>query len=377
MIAPVQPMTRPYRIGVVFGTRPEVIKLYPVLAALQSHVEDGSVVVRTISTGQQRELLAQVLRLFDCKADYDFDLMRDGQALAHAHARMVTSLTGVYHDEHFDRVLVQGDTLTSFSAAMCAFYAQIPVAHIEAGLRTWDIGHPYPEEVHRRWISACSDIHFCPTESARRNLMDEGIPARDTLLVGNTVIDAMRLVEHRVAPPSELPSPRGRRLFVTVHRRENHARLEEDILPAIAAIVCANPDLDVVVSMHPNPCVLEPTRRALGHLERVHLTEPLDYTESLGLVRQSTLVVTDSGGLQEEATALGTPVLVVRRLTERMEAVSAGNALVIGTTADEVANRIQRVLDDDALRARMSVPSEVFGDGHAADRIVAHLLEDL
>jgi len=364
----------PYRLGVVFGTRPEAIKLYPLLVALAPYVEQGAVSLRTISTGQQPDLLEQSLDLLGIQPDYALSVGAGGSNLATLHARMTESLTTVFHDEPLDFLFVQGDTLTAFSAALAAFYARIPVHHVEAGLRTWDPNHPFPEEVHRRWITHVTHTHYCPTVQAQRNLIQEGVPASCAILVGNTVIDAMRLVNNRIAYPTELPAPVGRRIFFTSHRRENLDRLEGHILPAIRSVVTQNPDVDVVVSVHPNPVVEQAMQRYLQGHERIHLMRPLDYTEALGLVRDSTLVVTDSGGLQEEATAMGTPVLVLRRVTERIEAVDAGCALVIGTDAQSMSERICGVLNDAALLAQMAQPSRVFGDGYAAERIVAHVL---
>jgi len=369
-------LNAPLRIGLVFGTRPEVIKLYPLWSALQPYVATGKVDVSAISTGQQRELLAQGLGFFGWTPEYEFDLMRDGDELAAMHARILSSLACLYRDEHFDWIVVQGDTLTAWTAAMAAFYARIPVAHVEAGLRTWDPEHPFPEEVHRRWITACATLHFCPTEAARRNLLAEGTSPRDVLLVGNTVVDAVRLVSDRIESPAPRLSHAPRRLFLTVHRRENHSRLVKDILPAIKRVVREAPDVEVVVSVHPNPAVREPLLRQLGGLDRVQLMPPLSYGATLGLVRDSTLVVTDSGGLQEEAAVLGTPVMVLRRVTERIEAVRAGNALVIGTDVGQVAGHILEIVKDDHRLGQMARPSDVFGDGHAAERIAALLAGD-
>ncbi len=240
--------------------------------------------------------------------------------------------------------------------------------------RTWDPNHPFPEEIHRRWITHVTHTHYCPTVQAQSNLIQEGVSPDRTVLVGNTVIDAMRLVTDRITHPDELPASVGRRIFFTSHRRENLDRLEGHILPAIRTVVEQSKDVDVVVSVHPNPLVEQAMHRYLAGHERIHLMRPLDYTEALGLVRDSTLVVTDSGGLQEEATALGTPVLILRRVTERIEAVDAGCALVVGTDAHSISQRIMAVLDDDSVLNQMAKPSRVFGDGYAADRIVAHLL---
>jgi len=366
----------PVRLGVVFGTRPEAIKLYPLLVALAPQVERGAVALCTISTGQQPDLLEQSLQLLNISPDYELALGRGGSNLATTHARMVESLTTVMHDESLDGVLVQGDTLTAFSAALAAFYARIPVHHVEAGLRTWDPNHPFPEEIHRRWITHVTHTHYCPTVQAQSNLIQEGVSPDRIVLVGNTVIDAMRLVNERITLPNELPKSGGRRIFFTSHRRENLDRLEGHILPAIRTIVEQSRDVDVVVSVHPNPAVEQAMHRYLAGHERIHLMRPLDYTEALGLVRDSTLVVTDSGGLQEEATALGTPVMILRRVTERIEAVDAGCALVVGTDAHSVSQRIMAVLDDESVLNQMAKPSRVFGDGYAADRIVAHLLGD-
>lgn len=376
MTQPPLPSGRPQRILAVVGTRPEVIKLAPVLRALQPTVHAGRVQLRVVDTGQQPDLAQAALASFGLRPDHQLRLDRDDDDLSALHAALLAPLATLMARERPDRVLVQGDTSSALAGAMAAFYAGVPVAHIEAGLRTWDPASPFPEEMHRRWITACADLHFCPTEGARRNLLDEGVDRRTVHLVGNTVIDALELTRERAAPPAELTGIAGRVVYVTVHRRENLGRLESHILPTLARVLQGAPDVHLLWPLHPHPAIGATVRAQLGAHPRVHLRPGLDYAASLGLIQRCALVLTDSGGLQEEATALGAPVLVLRGVTERVEAVTSGNARICGTDPEAAAARILEVLGDAALSARMARPSDVFGQGHAAHRIVQILLGD-
>lgn len=368
------------RVAIVLGTRPEVIKLWPLLRALQPAVDAGQISLFVLSTGQQRDLLDQALAFFAIERDADLDLMdpeHPGERMEAVFGRAIERIGKWLRRERIDRVVVQGDTLSALAAAQAAFYAGIPISHVEAGLRTWDHGRPFPEEAHRRAIALFADQHFCPTPQSLENLRRDGIDTRHAHIVGNTVIDAVHLVLPRSHVPASLPAHPGRRLFVTVHRRENHARLPTELLPAIRRVVAAHPDTDAVVSVHPNPAVRRAMTRALVGADRVHLLAPLDYAATIGLVRQATLVITDSGGLQEEATAIGTPLVVLRDITERNEAVDSGNAVLSAGGAPAIAKAIGDLLDNDAARLRMAQPSDVFGRGDAAPQIARLLLDRL
>jgi UDP-N-acetylglucosamine 2-epimerase (non-hydrolysing) len=370
----------PPRIGIVLGTRPEVIKLFPLIRALQPFVEAGNVAVEVLSTGQQRELLDQVLGWLGVVPDCDLQAMNSndpGENPALLHARLVTEISHWLRDRQIDRCVVQGDTSSAHAGALAAHYLRVPVSHVEAGLRTWDTRQPFPEEMHRQAIAIVADQHFCPTPRALQNLRTANINTTNAWMVGNTVVDAVRLCRARVEPPRDLPEKRDFRLYVTVHRRENHDRLQSAILPAIARVVADNQNLDAVVSVHPNPAVRAAVQQTLSGVERVHLRLPLDYGASLAMVRDATLVVTDSGGLQEEAAALGTPVVVLRQLTERQEAIEYGHAIMPGTGAVQIAHTLHGLLQDPVTRAAMSRPSAAFGDGYAAQRIAARIVDSL
>lgn len=371
------------RLGIIFGTRPEVIKLFAVLKALEPAIDAGQVIVRVLSTGQQRQLVDQTMRWFGIQPDEDLDVMAHSGSddPAALHTRLMAGLHGWMKAERLDRCVVQGDTSTAHAAALTAFYLRVPVSHIEAGLRTWDRDQPWPEELHRRGIALCADQHFCPTAEALHNLEETKIVApKDgrAWVVGNTVVDALRLSTQRMPPPVPDPHMEAKtpnlRLFVTLHRRENQPLLTSDILPALRRVIADHPHVTAVVSVHPNPTVRRAVARELTGVPRIELRPPLDYGETLALVRDAALVVTDSGGLQEEATALGTPVVVLRQRTERAEAVDAGCAILPGTGAMAIAQTLHRLLTDHQARAQMARKSDVFGDGHAAERIVEHVL---
>lgn len=352
----------------VFGTRPEAIKLAPLIDVLR---RDPSFSVKVCVTGQHREMLAQVLQFFDIVPDSDLEVMTPGQELAGIAAATLAKLPDVLRDMKPDLVVVQGDTTSAFAAGLAAFYARIDVAHVEAGLRSGDPAAPWPEEVNRRLLSVVARFHFAPTEEARENLLREGIDPARVYVTGNTVIDALQATVARIAGDDALPylDPARRLILVTGHRRESFGEGLESICSALAAIAREHDDVEIVYPVHLNPQVQEPVQRILGGHPRVHLIDPVDYRTFVYLMTRSHFILTDSGGVQEEAPTLGKPVLVMRDTTERPEAVQAGNALLVGTQRDTIVAAANRLLRDAAHHASMSRPSTVFGDGHAAERI--------
>jgi UDP-N-acetylglucosamine 2-epimerase (non-hydrolysing) len=357
----------------IFGTRPEAIKLAPVIQQLNA---EPDLAVRIAVTGQHRQMLDQTLAVFTLVPDHDMAIMQPGQTLSELTSRLLPPLDALIAAENPAAVLVQGDTTTAFVAALAAFYRRVPVGHVEAGLRTNDRYAPFPEESNRRLISSLASWHFAPTEQARRALLHEGIVEHDILLAGNTVIDALQQV---LASTSAPPSPVGaeqRLLLVTAHRRENFPRLEA-ICRAIRRLTDAYADLAVVYPVHLNPNVQEPVYRLLGDHSRIHLLSPLDYVAFVHLLARADLVLTDSGGLQEEGPALGKPVLVLRDVTERPEGVVAGVVEMMGTEEDRIVARVARLLDDQQAYATMARAVSPYGDGHASQRIVAFLRDRL
>lgn len=365
--------TRRITVAAVFGTRPEAIKLAPVIRELRRLSKRFRVVV--LATGQHRQMLDQVLRLFGIRPDHDLDVMRPGQSLGEVMVRMLSGIERVLAAERPDVVLVQGDASSAFAGALAAYYQRIPVGHVEAGLRTGDKYAPFPEEGNRRFISAVADWHFAPTREARANLRAESVPARRIFVTGNTVIDALQFVRQnraRCRLPVRL-NPARRLILVTGHRRENFGPAFQSICRGIALIVERNPDVEVVYPVHLNPNVRGPVLGLLGGRERLHLLEPLEYLPFVRLMERSHFMLTDSGGIQEEAPALGKPVLVMRDRTERPEAVSAGTARLVGTGATRLVREAERLLRSPELYRRMARARNPFGDGTAAPRIVAIL----
>lgn len=362
------------KVLTVVGTRPEGIKLAPVIRALR---DTPAVEGRVCATGQHRGMLDQVLQVFGVVPDHDLDVMQPGQTLAGVAARVLERLEPVLLRERPDWVLVQGDTTTAAMASLCAFYCGIRVGHVEAGLRTFDRRQPFPEEVNRRLTAVVADLHFAPTEHARRNLVREGVPPGEVLVTGNTVIDAL-LAASRVgqAAPAVLAGvpPERRVVLATVHRRESFGAPLRDVCAALADTVRSHPDVHLVLPVHPNPQVSGAVREQLGALDRVTLCPPLDYLSLVQVLQRAHAVVTDSGGLQEEAPGLGKPVLVVRDTTERPEAVEAGTARLVGTARHRVRAELARLLDDEAHYLSMARAVNPFGDGQAAPRIVQALL---
>lgn len=367
-------MEEPVRALVAFGTRPEAVKMAPVVRALGA---DPAFDVRVLSTAQHREMLDQVTRLFGLRVDYDLDAMRERQALPGLTARILEGAADVLGGAPPDVVLVHGDTTTTFAVALAAFYAQVPVGHVEAGLRSHRRWEPFPEEMNRRLVSTIATWHYAPTERNRANL---GAEARDVWVTGNTVIDALLSV---VGPAYRFHAPElgrvdfaGRRVIgLTCHRRENLGAPLARMLAAVRDEAAARDDVEVVFPVHRNPAVREVAERELGGAPRVHLVEPLDYGDFSNLMARCSLMLTDSGGVQEEAPALDVPVIVLRDVTERPEAVEAGCALLAGTTYEGVRRSLGALLDDAALYARMAAAPDPYGDGHAAERIRAALRE--
>jgi len=361
----------------IFGTRPEAIKMAPVIEAMTREPELFD--VRICVTAQHREMLDDVLDTFNIHPDYDLDLMRERQSLSNLTARIFNALEPVICQEKPDWLLVQGDTTTTMAAGLVGYYHRVKIGHIEAGLRTNDKFQPFPEEVNRRIIGAVADLHFAPTESARRNLIREGVNNRNILVTGNTVIDALLEVvglhcDFAEALPSEIPLDK-RILLVTAHRRENFGQPIQAICKALEAIAKNYAgDVHIVYPVHFNANVWEPVHTLLAGISNITLSEPLDYLSFVHLMNHSHIVLTDSGGLQEEAPSLGKPVLVLRNITERPEAVDAGTARVVGTQTEQIVRQVQRLLDDSAAYAEMASAVNPYGDGHAAERICEALL---
>ncbi|HTG38214.1 non-hydrolyzing UDP-N-acetylglucosamine 2-epimerase [Sphingomonas sp.] len=362
------------RILIIFGTRPEAIKLFPVIAALR---ERPGLDVRVCVTAQHRGLLDQVLDIADVTPDIDLDLMEPGQSLDRLTARLLTGLGEVMDAERPDRVIVQGDTATAMVGALVAYYRKLPVAHVEAGLRSGDIYHPWPEEVNRRIVAPIADLHFAPTQTAADALLRENIAADIVHVTGNTVIDALLWTRARIAERPDLAAGLdtladrfvGRRVvLVTTHRRENFGGGMENIARAIDRIA-EREEVAVVFPCHPNPNVVSVMDRMLGDRANIARIDPLDYPHFIRALDLSTIVLTDSGGVQEEAPALGKPVLVMRETTERPEGVAAGTARLVGTDPERIVSEIFSLLDDKAAYSAMARAHNPFGDGHAAARI--------
>jgi UDP-N-acetylglucosamine 2-epimerase (non-hydrolysing) len=391
-------MEQKKRVMLVFGTRPEAIKVAPLVKAFQKHTDRFETVVCV--TGQHREMLDQVLHLFDIKPDYDLNIMKQGQDLYDVTARVLTGLRDVLKEAKPDVVFVHGDTSTSMSAALAAFYQQIPVAHIEAGLRTHNIYSPWPEEMNRQITSRISVYNLAPTALSKENLLKEGIDESTITVTGNTVIDALYMVLDKIKSdkslqseikdtllesglPGEMvedfmsPLPNKRKLvLITGHRRENFGDGFINMCNAIKTLTEKYPDVDFVYPMHLNPNVRKPIKEIFGEIPtdtNIHFIEPLEYLPFVYLMNQSTLVLTDSGGIQEEAPGLGKPVLVMRDTTERPEAVDAGTVKLVGTNYDLIVSETSRLLDDQEYYNTMSQANNPYGDGQACERIIEFL----
>lgn len=364
----------------VFGTRPEAIKMAPVAIVLGN---DPSVDAKICVTGQHREMLDQVLNLFDLVPDFDLNIMKPSQDLTDVTVRILEGLRGVFAEFVPDVVLVHGDTATTFAASLAAYYHRIPVAHVEAGLRTGDIYSPWPEEGNRKLTGALANLHFAPTQTSQANLLREGVPEQNVLVTGNTVIDALMMVIDRLktderlregaAKPSSFISPERRIVLVTGHRRESFGDGFERICKALAHIANTHKDVDIIYPMHLNPNVREPVNRVLKDIKNVHLIEPLDYLPFVYLMEKSYLILTDSGGIQEEAPSLGKPVLVMRDTTERPEALEAGTVKLVGTDVETMIAEVDELLNSQSAYEKMSFAHNPYGDGKASHRIVETL----
>ena len=380
------------KVLVILGTRPEAIKLAPVIQEMRKRPGFKPVVC---ATAQHRHMLDQVLPLFQIRPDHDLDIMKDGQSLFDVTAQTLTGLEKVLQMERPDLVLVQGDTTSAMVGALAAYYLRIPVGHVEAGLRTGDKFNPFPEEINRAVVDLVADLHFAPTERAKQNLLGQGIGSSGIFVTGNTAVDALldlvsRLSDERVAnaelnglfkglPESLLAmlqdGDSSRRLIlVTGHRRESFGKDLENICVALREIASRNPDVEVVYPVHMNPNVLGPVHKLLGDVGRVHLLEPLGYQSFVWLMKRAYLILTDSGGIQEEAPSLGKPTLVMRKTTERPEGIEAGAALLVGVETDSILEATQRLLDDRDVYQSMASVRNPYGDGQASRRI-ADILE--
>jgi UDP-N-acetylglucosamine 2-epimerase (non-hydrolysing) len=370
------------KILAVFGTRPEAIKMAPVVKALSKKAN-----VKICVTAQHREMLDQVLTLFEIIPDYDLDIMKPGQDLFDVTSHVLLGVKKALLSERPDIVLVHGDTTTSMTTAMAAFYLKIPVGHVEAGLRTHNINSPFPEEFNRQIISKIATFHFAPTEVARQNLLDEKIGDEQIYVTGNTVIDALLSMVERArsvnfsdvilkdAPFLEQKNGASRVILVTGHRRENFGQGFEEICQALCDIATDNPSVNIVYPVHLNPNVREPVNRILSNISNVHLIEPMEYLAFIKLMDLSYLILTDSGGIQEEAPSLGRPVLVMRDTTERPEAVKAGTVKLVGTNKKEIVKIANQLLTDDKFYKRMSKASNPYGNGEAGN-IICDILVD-
>jgi UDP-N-acetylglucosamine 2-epimerase (non-hydrolysing) len=371
-------MSSPKKLLVVFGTRPEAIKLAPVIHELLKYPK--SFLTRVCVTAQHREMLDQVLAIFKIRTHYDLNVMHKGQSLEAVTSKVLLGMKDVLTRERPDMILLQGDTTTVMAAALSAFYAGVPVGHVEAGLRTWDKRSPFPEEINRVIASHLSDLHFAPTKQARKNLLREGIIPGRIIVTGNTVIDALFHVRSTVARSTK----RFKRLFpgidfskriilVTGHRRENFGEGFLNICRGIRTVARRHPEVEIVYPVHLNPNVQRPVRAILGQLPNVHLLEPQPYLPFVFLMDASSLILTDSGGVQEEAPSLGKPVLVMRNRTERPEAVKAGTVRLVGTSSRKIVTEIERLLTDRSAYLTMSRAHNPYGDGKSSGRIVRAL----
>ena len=368
------------KVLTIFGTRPEAIKLAPVIKELEKNPE---IVSRICVTAQHRQMLDQVLQLFEINPDFDLDLMREDQSLFDITASILQNLEEVLKEERPDIVLVHGDTTTAFVASLAAYYFKIKIGHVEAGLRTYDKYNPFPEEINRRLVDVLCDLWFAPTKNAKQNLLREGAPDDKIFVTGNTVIDALLWVtKHQASPTVQegmkrqlydtfgVSLDKRRVILVTGHRRESFGEGFENICQGLKKIAEHNPDIQLIYPVHLNPSVRGPVFRILGDTTNVHLIEPLDYALFVFLMNRAYIILTDSGGIQEEAPSLGKPVLVMREKTERPEAIEAGTAKLIGTDCERIFTETQQLLDDQVEYEKMSMATNPFGDGNAAERIV-------
>jgi UDP-N-acetylglucosamine 2-epimerase (non-hydrolysing) len=369
---------------IVFGTRPEAIKMAPLVNHLKVNAD---LKIQVCVTGQHRQMLDQVLSIFDIVPDYDLKVMKSGQTLSELTQNILNGMTEVLTQCRPDMVLVHGDTTTTFAASLAAFYQQIPVSHIEAGLRTNNIYSPWPEEANRRLTGCLTKLHFAPTETARQNLLAENTDPSTIEVTGNTVVDALLWVKQKIQEDKTLTTqladqftflnPDKRLLLVTGHRRESFGDGFERICQSLCQIANQNPDLEIVYPVHLNPNVQEPVTRLLSDIDTIHLIEPQDYLPFVYLMNRADIILTDSGGVQEEAPSLGKPVLVMRETTERPEAVTAGTVKLVGTDVDKILSNVTTLLNDKHAYQAMSFAHNPYGDGTACAQIESRLLREL
>ena len=368
------------KVLTVFGTRPEAIKMAPVIAELEKHPD--LVENKNCLTGQHKDMVPPLIDLFGIRVDYDLNLMRENQTLEHITVSVLQEVSRILREEHFDLLLVQGDTTTSMAAALAAFYCGVKIGHIEAGLRTFDKFHPYPEESNRKIIDAMADVFFAHSDKAKQHLLNEGIAAAGIAVTGNTVIDALMDVASRPysftgTPLESLPFESKRIVLVTAHRRESFGGPFESICLGLRDLALKYRDEIVLVyPVHRNPNVRQVVNSVLSGIDNVVLIDPLDYMPLVHLMKQSYMVLTDSGGLQEEAPSLGKPVLVLRKVTERQEGVEAGTLKLVGMEAADIVREASRLLDDPAVYQAMATRANPYGDGTAAIKIVRRILDD-
>ena len=360
-----------FRVLIVLGTRPEAIKLFPVIEALK-----GEPAIETILcvTAQQRDLLDQTLRALQLVPDYDLDVMIPDQDLFHTTSTIISRIKPVLRELRPDLVMVQGDAQTTLCGALAAYYARVPVAHVEAGLRTGDKFSPYPEEMNRRLVDQIADLHFAPTVRARDNLIAEGISKETTFVTGNTEIDTLHYVLDNLRPRVTFDFP-GYVIIATMHRRENFGSGIDLVCEALSAIAKRNKDVTIVVPVHPNPHVQSEVRRVLSRQERIMLLDPIDYISFVHLLARASIVLTDSGGLQEAAVGLHIPLLVLRDKTERTEGIQAGAGFIVGTDTEAIVSQVERLLRNEDVRRRMANADNPYGDGNAAHAIVSIIKE--
>ena len=370
-------MTKP-KVMTIFGTRPEAINMTTIVKKLKEEKKLHNIVT---VTAQHREMLDQVLNLFDIQTDYDLDIMEESQSLTDITVRVLQGLKEVYIKEKPDLVLVHGDTSTTFVGALASFYQNIKIGHVEAGLRTYDKYSPFPEEMNRHLTGVLADFHFAPTETSQINLIEENVPSENIFVTGNTVIDALlETVDDNYnfnnSVLSQIQFNKRKIILLTAHRRENLGKPLEEIFKAVKFIVKKNENTEVIFPVHLNPRVRKPAEKILGKLDRIHLIEPLDYEPFANLMARSDLILTDSGGIQEEAPGLGKPVLVLRNTTERPEAVKAGTVKLVGTDKVKIKENMQKLLNDKNEYEKMANSINPYGDGKASDRIRNHILNE-
>ncbi len=366
------------KLMTVFGTRPEAIKMCPLVLEMGKYPDYIEPIVAV--TAQHREMLDQVLELFNIKPDYDLNIMASGQTLYDITTRALTGLKEVIEEAKPDMVLVHGDTTTTFAGALAAFYAQVPVGHVEAGLRTGNKYSPYPEEMNRKLTGSIADMHFAPTSTSKANLLKENVNPETILVTGNTVIDALQTTvkadyEFADAEFNKIFARGNRLILMTTHRRENLGEPMRNVYKALRKVLETHADVEAIFPVHKNPKVREIVQEELGGLDRVHLIEPMDYEPFANLMGKVDIVLTDSGGIQEEAPALGKPVLVLRDTTERPEAVDAGTVKLIGTAYEDVLRETNLLLDDSAHYKKMAEAANPYGDGKACERIIRAILQ--